>query len=230
MKTPESRALAACLAGASFLAPGVLADVSLFEYLINRDGALGTTLPAGSTFDTATGLGALTLTFDTVGPHYGGLFVDHELSEALNTFFNETGATGVGALPAGLSFEVDEPGFAAAPGDIFDNFLANTLDNGVGTPNTVFPDDVSMALMWNFVLAAGETAAVEFIVSENPLAGFYLVHTDPDSDEVLYFGSVLTIRTSPNPTGGEIPEPGAVAAGLALAALAGRRLVLRLRR
>ncbi|MFN0068112.1 MAG: hypothetical protein ACKVYV_10800 [Limisphaerales bacterium] len=228
MKTPESRALAACLAGASFLAPGTLADVSLVEYRVNRDGALGTTLPAGSTFDPATGLGALTLTFDTAGPHYGGLFVDHELSEALNTFFNETGATSAGALPAGLSYEIDEPDLVT--GNIYANFAANTLDNGVGTPNTVFPDDVSMALMWNIVLAAGETAAVEFVVSENPLAGFYLIHTDPDSQEALYFGSTLTIRASPNPSGGEIPEPGTVAAGLAFAALAAGCTVRRTRR
>lgn len=228
MKTPSSRALAACLAGGSFLAPGAFADVALFEYLINRDGALGTTLPGGSTFDTATGLGALTLTYNTAGPHYGGLFVDHELSEALNTFFNETGATGVGAPPAGLSYEIDEPDFVS--GNIYANFAANTLDNGVGTPNTVFPDDVAMALMWNFVLAAGETASIEFILSENPLAGFYLVHTDPDSDEAVYFGSSLTIRGTPNPTGGEVPEPGSVAVGVALAALAGRFLARRLRR
>lgn len=229
MKTPESRALAACLAGASFLAPVTFADVALFEYRINRDGVLGTTLPAGSTFDTTTGLGALTLTFDTAGLHYGGLYVDHELSEALNTFFNEIGTTSVGAPTAGLSWEIDEPDFVT--GDIYANFSASTLDNGIGTPNTVFPDDVAMALAWDFVLAAGETAALDFIVSANPLAGFHLIQRDPDSNEALYFGTTLTIQgTTPNPTGGGIPEPGTVAGGVALVALAGGCLARRLRR
>lgn len=229
MKTPNSRALAVCIAGSALVSPAVVAAPGLFEYALNRDGVINTVLPPGNTFDTTTGLGALTLTFDTAGPHYGGVFVDHELSETVNTFFNETGATSGVPLPAGLSFEIDEPGFAPTPGDIFPNFTASALDNGIGTPSTVFPDDVAMALAWSFNLAAGETAALDFIVSLNPLAGFYLIQTDPDSDEVLYFGTQLTIRGTPPPNG-EIPEPGTVAGGLALAVLAGGFLARRFRR
>jgi hypothetical protein len=199
------------------------ADVGLFEWGINKDGVItgiGDPLPAGSTFDESTGLGTVRLSFTTAGVHSGVLFVDHELSEAANTFFNELGTTSVGAPAAGQSWEIDEPGFSASPGDIFDNFLADTLDNTVGKPD---PDDVSMAMGWSLVLAPGETALVEFLISTlPPAAGFYLRQIDPDSQESIYFSSSLTIRGDDN--NGVIPEGQTVVAAAALGLLAAGQL------
>lgn len=79
------------------------ADVGLFEWGINKDGVItgvGDPLPAGSTFDTTTGLGTVRLSFTGAGVHSGVLYINHELSENVNTFFNELGTT-LGAPTAG---------------------------------------------------------------------------------------------------------------------------------
>jgi hypothetical protein len=201
---PADLIVAAALGASLAYLSAARADVALFEYALNRDGVVGTTLPPGSTFDLGTGLGTVTLSFDTPGLHYAGLYVDHELDEALNTFFNELGTPGLGSPPAGLSWEIDEPGFVS--GDIYDHFLLGQLDNSVGR---LVPDDVSMALGWDFILGPGQTAAVSFLVTENRAdfgpGAFYLQQQDPDSGTTLYFTSSL--RFSQGGVVGGIPEP-----------------------
>lgn len=211
-----------CCAGCSLALSALVgvnakADVSLFELGINRDGVISTVpgdpLPAGSVFDTTTGLGHIRLVFATAGPHSGVLYVDHELSEAVNTFFNELGSVS-GAPSAGQSWEIDEPGFSSSPGDIYDNFLVDSLDNSVGKSKE---DDVSMALGWSFVLAPGDTATLGFLISDTaPNGGFYLKQTDPDSGEALYFSSYLDVSGGPV----IVPEGQSIVAGGILALLA----------
>ena len=141
-------------------------------------------------------------TFSTVGPHYGAVFVDPEIDEAINTFFNEYGSV-VGIPVAGQSWEIDEPGYSF--GDIFTNFTNGALDNTNSITLALFPngEDVSMALGWNFSLGAGETAALNYyITAVQPTSGFYLVQTDPDSQASLYFYSTL------QKGGVTVPEPG----------------------
>jgi hypothetical protein len=157
------------------------------------------------------------------GPHSAYLFLDHELSESVNTFFNEVGSVSAMSPPSGLSWEIDEPGFVF--GDIYDNFFLGTLDNSVGT---LLPDDVSMAMGWDFVLGAGETGLVEFMLGTAAPEGFHLRHHDPDSGESVYFWSQLSIRSDPI----GIPDSGmggpivvaAVAAGLGWAQRRFKRL------
>jgi hypothetical protein len=178
----------------------------LSEYGFNIDGTVSANLvPAGVNiggFDTGTGLGTITVTLDGAGGHYGGLFLDHDIDAAFNTFFNEIG-TASGVPSAGQSWEIDEPGWTF--GNIYDNFSAGSLDNSFGTAD---PEDVSMALAWAFSLSAGETALLSFNVSDTaPTAGFYLAQTDPDSDPnsgptSLYFSSSLKIRGQGVPDGG----------------------------
>ena len=107
------------------------ATISLFDFGINVDGAttcnvgpcgvqdvLNLSSVAGlddSGFDYTTGLGTLELTLNGVGAHSVDLFLDHEIDEPINTFFNEYGMGGTAV--AGQSWEIDEPG--ALFGDIF---------------------------------------------------------------------------------------------------------------
>jgi hypothetical protein len=182
------------------------ASIDLFEYRFNIDGVISppSPLPPGLNiggFNTSSGLGTILFSQTGAGAHYFGTFVDHEIDEAVNTFFNEVGSVGIGVPSAGLSWEIDEPGFVF--GDIFDNFQAGTLDNSVGT---VSPEDVSMALAWSFVLASGETATIALHLSQTaPASGFYLQHSDPDSDESIYFSSSISI----GPTETSVPDGGA---------------------
>ncbi len=220
----DTRRLAAVMAAALLLlasgsARAVLiggVDYNLFDWGLNLDGQTYCSDPAGgctvsgavpgdlpaavdaSGFDFGSGLGTLSVTITEAGGHFVDLFVDHEIDQATNTFFNEFGAP-ANAPGATQSWEIDEPGFAF--GDIFDNFKASTLDNTNGVPQGL-EDDVSMAQGWDFTLGAGETATIDFLLDRvAPADGFYLAHTDPLSDATIYFSSDLSVVT-------DVPEPG----------------------
>jgi MYXO-CTERM domain-containing protein len=216
-------------------APANATVISLFDYAFNVDGTtseqfLGDPLPSSlnsSAFDFGTGLGTLVFTLSGVGDHRVAAFFDHEIdnqpaSPLDNTFFNELGATG-GTPAAGQRWEIDEPGWLLepdVPGDIYDHLLTsvNALDNSIGFPDA---EDVSMAMGWNFILGATETATVSFFLSAiNNAPGFFLTQFDPDSIaeqregiNQLFFWSTLSITGGvvepPPPTG--VPEPGTLA-------------------
>lgn len=195
------------------------ADFSLFDWVFNVDGTIyenfnGDTMPTAGTLDSE-GLGTLTWSTSDVGYHSFIAFFDHEFCETDNTFFNEYGAV-VGTPGAGQSWEIDEPGFVY--GDIYWNVLDGILDNSNDVPSGL-DDDVSMAMGWDFTLEADQSATIELILNEMmpaDLSMFYLSHTDPDSEETIYFSSTLTIEGG-GPVA-PIPEPATVllmATGLA---------------
>ncbi len=179
------------------------ADISLFERLININGLLipPDAIPGYATvndgaFNDTTGLGTISVSVTGAGPHFVGLFVDHEIDESVNTFFNEFGLP-VSIPEATQTWEIDEPGFVF--GNIYDNFAnsdettGSLLDNSNAVPQAS-PDDVSMAHAWDLNLAAGEKATITFLLSQNaPTSGFYLGHHDDESDESVYFSSSLKI-------------------------------------
>ena len=184
------------------------AVINLFDAFINVDGTIsipGSLAP----------LGTVQATISDPGNHFVGLFVDYEIDEATNTFFNEHGALS-GGPNFQQSWEIDDPW----NGDIYWNFedsndvVGSQLDNFNAVPAGM-ENDVSMALGWDFVLAAGDTATVTFLLSQMmPASGFYLSHTDPDSDATIYFSS------SPDST--VIPEPTTLLlVGIGLAGLVG---------
>lgn len=197
-----------------------LGATSLTEKLFSTDGSLADGINA------TTGLGSATVIVGGTGAKSSYLFLDLELSLLQNSFFNETGGVGANAKPASLSYEIDEPGYASAPdgpGDIYSNFAAKSLDGGVfkvGASTLPQPNDVSVAFGWDFSLLAGETAYISYLVTKDLQAvgsRFYLVHADPDSDEVLYIATGIDIRQG----GGDVPvpEPGTMAGAGALSAL-----------
>lgn len=205
---------AALLGLSSFSAQAALIDI--FDYGFNIDGissvpTLGDPIPAEvdtSGFSTITGLGNIDVTITGAGAHNVDAFFDHEIDEAINTFFNESG-TATGTSAAGQSWEIDEPGFLF--GDIFDNFELSTLDNSNGVP-VGLEDDVSLAMGWDFSLATGETAAISFTLADMlpPITpGFFLTHTDANSVANIYLWSSLTINYVP-PDPDPIPEPSIV--------------------
>jgi hypothetical protein len=190
-------------------APASAATIALYEFGFNVNGDIYSSAAAvpgldASGFDTATGLGTFTLTYQALSADTYSFvaFLDMEIDESINTYFNEYGdASGIPAT--GQSWEIDEPGYVF--GDIYINFTAGALDNANGVPSGA-PDDVSMALGWNAALAANEFAIVTFTISEiAPSGGFYLQQTDPDSQASLYFTSSLET------TGNPIPEPSTLA-------------------
>jgi hypothetical protein len=186
----------------------VLALPSLFEWNANVDSSIG---PSGNidAFDASTGLGALTFSVSGAGSHYVSLFVDHEIDSDLNGYDNEYGAS-TGIVAAGQSWEIDEPGYVY--GDIYDHFISGELDN-TNAIQSSWPDDVSMALAWNFDLADQESAVISFILSEDLadiVTPFYLSHLDPDSESAFYFCSTLSIQGSQPPVT-PVPEPTSLA-------------------
>ncbi|MEL7448512.1 MAG: PEP-CTERM sorting domain-containing protein [Pseudomonadota bacterium] len=233
MKT-ITRAVQLSLAAAASLgmaAAAQAATIDLAEFGLNIDGT--TYCPAGCDndvsdlsgvpgvndggFDYSSGLGTISVSITGTGTHSMVSFFDHDIDQTINGFFNEVGSTS-GSAAAGQSWEIDEPGFIG--GDIFGHFLNDTLDNGIFDSVVNQPEDVSMAMGWNFNLADGETAIISLMLSEvAPTSGFYLIQNDPQSDASLYFSSMLTII---DPS--DVPEPATLALlAIGFAGVAGAR-------
>ncbi|MCP5417600.1 MAG: PEP-CTERM sorting domain-containing protein [Chromatiaceae bacterium] len=205
------------------------ATVDLKEYGFNVDGTYtSNAAPPGvnlGAFDTGSGLGTITATITGIGAHFFGGFFDHELSQGINTPFNETGFA-VGTAAAGQSWEIDEPGFGICPsnncppdpfdyqGDIFVNIndsdpTINYLDNLIfydwfANQTYTPPDDVSMAMGWLFDLLVDEIARITLVIStdvNDMIGSLYLEQRDVDTGEQLFLSGSLNISTV------AVPEP-----------------------
>jgi hypothetical protein len=180
-------------------------------------------LPAALGFEFSAalfGTGGVLLQYDFTNLSPGSLsglvflsFLDAEIVETTNTFFNEFGSV-AGVASAGHGWEIDEPGFTT--GDVFDHLLAGALDGTNALP-AGSPDDVAMALSFGIrPLSAGEIARIEILISESgeSLGGVALTHHDPANPTTITYSGRTTV----------VPEP-ATAALLAfgLCAIAARR-------
>ena len=141
-------------------------------------------------------------------------FLDADIDETINTFFNEVGLESDFMLGAGSSdgfadsFEIDEPGFLF--GDIIANLLAGSLDN----TNSVAPgapDDVSMALGFDVgMLLADQSLTATFDIAAMNNGG--LIQFDPGSDfQFWYNGFIELSDVGPTP----VPVPATFALILA---------------
>jgi hypothetical protein len=156
------------------------------------------------------GLGELTWQFinntaDTLSDVSLFGYVDGEIDETLNTFFNEYGqyisVTGSGSSDNDPdSWEIDEPGFLF--GDIYDNLIFGALDNSNGV-SLGSEDDVSVALGFELGdILAGQTWILSLLISEQDIGGLY--HGDDDSGKSVYInGSAVVSSTA-------VPEPAPV--------------------
>jgi hypothetical protein len=191
------------------------AAVTLADYAFNIDGVVNAAPGGlGGSFDYSTGFGTITLSVTGAGTHYVGLFLDHDIDEQINTFYNEFGSVS-GAPVAGQSWQIDEPELADPTlgpwfykGNIFSNFSGSALDGTNHVPAAGLANDVSLALAWSFSLGAGDTAYISFAASEAaPGGGFYLTQTDPHSQSSVYLASNLRIGNGGTP----VPEPASMA-------------------
>jgi hypothetical protein len=165
----------------------------------------GTLLPEEALFNRSTGLGTIQMTFTEAGAHEAFLFVDHDiydLDNAESDYNDEIGLVSGAAVPSGLSWEMTFPF-----DDIRSRFEEGTLQN---SNSSTEPDDVSMALGWDFSLTASQTAIVKFTLGTTQPSGFYLQQQDPLTGFNVYFSSELTV----------VPELGSTGGVLGAAALA----------
>jgi hypothetical protein len=180
--------------------------IDLWGFGLNLDGTLSYAggLPAAvnaSGFDFTTGLGSVTVTITGAGLHHLDLFVDPEMDEATNTYFNEKGNV-AGTAAVGQSWEIDEPGFAS--GNIISHWLASALDNTNAVSSNA--NDVSMAMGWDFVLGDLDQAIITFLVSpQAPTDGrFFLVQQDLEAygtvHSQIFMSSSMRILSVPEPT------------------------------
>ncbi|OGR01587.1 MAG: hypothetical protein A2511_11620 [Deltaproteobacteria bacterium RIFOXYD12_FULL_50_9] len=180
----------------------VAGQMNVWEWAYNIDGI--TTAGDPSVFPAGgTGLGSVSTNISGQGSHKVIFYMDYEIDEDDNTYFNEFGSSS-GITAGGQSWEIDEPGFVY--GDIYAHLISGVLDNSNGVPSSA-PDDVAIAMGWDFTLLAGQSAVIDLLISDTaPSSGFYLTQTDPDSQYSIYFSSYLT-RKGGEPDQNPVPEP-----------------------
>jgi hypothetical protein len=177
------------------------ASIALDDYGFNVDGTIsypffGDAIPAAvdiSGFNDFTGLGTIEVTITGAGNHNFGAIFDHDIDEPANTFFNELGAVH-GAAAVNQGWEINEPFFSF----IYSDFETDSLLIFSGN-NSLSPDDVSMAMSWEFMLAQGEQALITMALGTTLPGGFSLEQLDPDSSTSIYLSSTLAISAVPIP-------------------------------
>ncbi len=183
-----------------------------------------------SAFNSTSGLGTLTLTFNpgSAGNYYVGAFF---FDPVATPFYNEYSAVN-GSAAAGQSWQIDIPQYDATSlnhgnGTIVDNLAAEALDNtnhipgttsnylsdcganGGGAANASCNDLVSMAQGFNFTLASNQEEVITLVLSSNNPGRFTLEDIHPvdgsnaTAADIFYSGSAVTQPVGVSP----VPEP-----------------------
>lgn len=175
--------------------------IGLTDFAFNANGTIyHGSLPGfanGAGFDLATGLGTITMDYRPGAGTFDFLaFFDHDITGLTNPFDDESAAVS-GSPAAGQTWEMDEPGYTA--GDLIPNLIAGTLDNMIldGTYNG--PQDIAMAMGWQFVLGPDQRALITLNATTTaPTSGFYLHQYDSAGD--IYLSGSLTTADIPSQT------------------------------
>jgi hypothetical protein len=206
------------LVAASCCADSLLADApSLQSILTNVNGSVSTDYTGYNTgsFNTTTGVGTLTYTFNPgAGSYFFDVFFDHELGVP---FYNEYG-TVLGAPAAGQSYEIGD----SYASNIYNDVLAGGILPNLNTLPGTLSDysgscigancngDFAAALGFSFVLGAGEQEVITLSISmTDPGSGLRLEGTHPvdaaNTSAVNLFisGSAVAQPINTNP----VPEP-----------------------
>jgi PEP-CTERM motif len=152
------------------------------------------------------------------------VYLDAEINQEANTWFNERGEALVAAGGA-TSWEIDEPGFGVSYiGDIYANYLSGVYDNSVFGGDTSLVEDVALGLAFNFgSLGVGDRLDLDILIGDTFIGpGWGTVlhqwdHTDGLSGDNLYFAGRYSILRAPPveppdpPAPGAVPEPGTLA-------------------
>lgn len=187
-----------------------------------------------SSFNSTTGLGTLTLTFDPgkAGSYYLGAWF---FVPVTTPFYNEYGVVNGGAA-AGQQWQIDIPEYDAVSanhgsGTILDNLAAGTLNdtnsvpgqttnylnncgaNGGGAAMASCNDLVSMAQGFHFTLTASQEEILTLVLGTSNPGGFSLEDVHPidgsnaTASDVYYSASVSTACVGPS-CGTSPPPPG----------------------
>lgn len=166
-------------------------------------------------------LGSVTITLGVGSNQYANFYADYDLDYGTYGSYDDVGSVN-GALPAGVTYELDDPNTS----NIFSDFAANTLanTNNVGTAATP-PNqccDVSFALgVGGLDVLAGGSGTVTFTVgTAAPASGFYIQQTNCGDQSALpscpgdsIYLTETTNIVNPSPTSGT-PEPSTFGLGL----------------
>lgn len=137
---------------------------------------------------------------------YFFVFLDPEIDETINTFYDEYGATagklGLHGYDAS-QWQIDEPDFQT--GTLLQNIFIGNLDNSNSVPVSA-PNDVSMSLgfdIGNLNPGVAATILVQISEQNHSMGSFSLIQQDIDTNST----TVITLSGSMPATASEMANP-----------------------
>jgi len=220
------------------------AQISLADWCVNVNGDTTTACNGGgsggasgtssinlASFDhtnlepslTTNTLGTVTVSLGAGAGQYVSFYADYDVDYATKGSFADSGKV-VGSLPAGATYELNDPNSS----NIFSDFAANTLGhtNGVGTPSGPPNEccDVAFALSFGNINVTSTGTVTFAITTTAPASGFYLQQTNQYTGNSIYLQETTTLGPCIVNCGGGggsgTPEPSTFGLGLGLIAVA----------